>query len=245
MDLGLQKKRVLVQGSSTGIGFAIAKAFHAEGAKVAICSSDPDRIKKAAKELPGAIPFAFDLDQAGNGQKLVHEVIETLGGIDILITNTGGPPKGDFADLTLKDWELGFKRLWQSAVESILAALPSMKKERFGRILLSTSTSAKEPIPHLTVSTGFRSGLIGLMKSLSTEVAPHNITVNALLPGYTRTKRLEELKVPEEKLLSQIPMGRLAEPEEIAALALFLGSTKASYITGQAIACDGGLIRGI
>ncbi len=245
MDLGLQKKRVVVQGSSSGLGFAIAKAFSDEGAQLVICSRDQTKIEKAAKEIRGAIPLALDLDIPGNGRLLIQQAVQSLGGVDILVTNTGGPPKGDFADLTLQDWELGFKRLWQSAIESILEALPHMKKQQFGRIILSTSTAAKEPIPHLTISTGFRSGLIGLMKSISTEVAPYHITANALLPGYTRTERLKELKVSEEKLLAQIPMGRLGEPEELAALALFLSSTKASYITGQAIACDGGLIKGV
>jgi 3-oxoacyl-[acyl-carrier protein] reductase len=245
MDLGLKNKRVVVQGASSGIGFAIAKAFAKEGARVAICSSNPEKIKSAAAEIPGAIAFALDLDIPGHGRQLVQQAVFALGGIDILITNTGGPPKGDFATLSMEDWEKGFRRLWQSAVESILEALPHMKKQKFGRILFSASTSAKEPIPHLTLSTGMRSGLIGLMKTLSTEVAPYHITANALLPGYTRTERLKDLKVPEEKLLAQIPMGRLAEPEEIASLALFLGSNQASYITGQAIACDGGLIKGI
>lgn len=245
MDLGLKNKRVVVQGSSTGLGFAIAKAFSQEGAKVAICSTNEKRIKEAAANIPGSHPIVINLDIPGNGKRLIQQAVQLLGGIDILVTNTGGPPKGDFAELTLQDWEQGFHRLWQSAVESMLEALPHMKKQKWGRILLNTSTSAKEPIPHLTVSSGFRAGLIGLMKSLSREVAPHHITVNALLPGYTRTDRLAELKIPEEKLLSEIPMGRLAEPEELASLAVFLGSAKAAYITGQAVACDGGLIKGI
>ncbi|MES2274207.1 MAG: SDR family oxidoreductase [Chlamydiota bacterium] len=245
MDLGLKNKRVVVQGSSSGLGFAIAKGFADEGAKVAICSTNEKRIKQAAIDIPGAIPFVFDLDVPGNGRRFVKDAAKALGGIDILVTNTGGPPKGHFADLTLQDWEDGFRRLWLSAIESILEALPLMKKQKFGRILFSTSTAAKEPISYLTVSNGLRSGLIGLMKTLSTEVGPYNITANAILPGYTRTARLAELKVSEEKLTSQIPMGRLAEPDEFAALAVFLGSVQASYITGQAIACDGGLIKGI
>lgn len=245
MDLGLQKKRVVVQGSSSGLGFAIAQAFAQEGASVVICSTNSERIQQAASQIPGSIPLVFDLDIPGNGHLLIRQAVQKLGGIDILVTNTGGPPKGDFAELTSEDWEKGFRRLWQSAVESATEALVHMKKQRFGRIIFSTSTAAKEPIPHLTISNGFRSGLIGLMKSLSTEVGPYNITANAILPGYTRTDRLAELKVEEEKLIDQIPMKRLAEPKEFAALAVFLGSMQASYITGQAIACDGGLIKGI
>lgn len=245
MQLGLKNKRVVVQGSSTGLGFAIAKSFAQEGAKVVICSTNQERIQHAAAQIPGSIPLVFDLDIPGNGRLLIQRAAQALGGIDILITNTGGPPKGDFSELTTQDWEKGFRRLWLSATESIHEALPLMKHQKFGRIIMNTSTSAKEPIPHLTVSNGFRSGLIGLMKSLSREAAPFNITVNAIMPGYTKTDRLAELKVPEDKLIAEIPMNRLAEPEEFAALALFLGSMQASYITGQAIACDGGLIKGI
>ena len=245
MDLGLKNKRIVVQGSSSGLGFAIAKAFIEEGAKVVICSSHAERIQQAAVKIPPAIPLVYDLDIPGNGRLLIEQAIQRLGGIDVLVTNTGGPPKGDFAELTSQDWTQGFHRLWQSAADSIREALPSMKKQKFGRILLNTSTAAKEPIPHLTVSNALRAGLLGLMKSLSKEMAPHHITVNAMLPGYTRTDRLAELNIPEEKLISQVPMGRLAHPEELAALALFLSSTQASYITGQAIACDGGLIQGL
>lgn len=245
MDLGLKNKRVIVQGASSGLGFAIAKNFAHEGAKVAICSSNEARIQKAAKEIPGAIPFALNLDIPGNGKLLIQQAAQKLGGVDILITNTGGPAKGDIAELTFQDWEQGFRRLWQGAIESILETLPHMKKQQFGRIILSTSTSAKEPIAHLPISSSLRSGLLGFMKSLSMELGAHNITVNSILPGYTKTARLAELKVPEEDLIAQIPMGRLGTPEEFAALAVFLSSTQASYITGQAIACDGGLIKGI
>jgi 3-oxoacyl-[acyl-carrier protein] reductase len=245
MDLGLKGKRVAVQGASSGLGFAIAQGFSKEGALVAICSSNQERIEAAAHKIPNAHPFAIDLDAPGGGRSFVQKTVKALGGIDILVTNSGGPPKGDFSELEMQDWEKGYNRLWRGPLESILEALVHMKKQQFGRILLSTSTAAKEPIAHLNISTSFRAGLHGMMKALSQEVAPYQITVNAMMPGYTRTDRLAELKVPEEKLLTQIPMGRLADPEEYATLALFLASMKASYITGQAIACDGGLIRGI
>lgn len=245
MDLQLKNKRVLVQGSSSGLGFAIALAYAQEGAKVAICSRDEARIQAAAKEIPGSVPFVCDLDKVGAGKEIVQDVVKKLGGIDILVTNTGGPPKGKFPEVTTEDWQKGFVQLWLSATESIQEALKHMTAQKWGRILLSTSSAAREPIPGLTVSNGLRSGLIGLMKSLSMEVASQNITVNALLPGYTKTERLKEFKVPEEEFIKQIPAKRLGQPEEYAALAVFLGSELASYITGQAIACDGGLIRGI
>jgi len=245
MDLGLKGKRVLVQGASSGLGFAIAKAFSAEGAIVAICSRNEARIRTAAAKIPGAIPFAFDLTEKGSGTKLVKEVIKKLGGIDILVTNTGGPPKGLFSTLSIEDWQEGFEQLYLSVVESVLAVLPGMKSQKWGRILFSTSTAAKEPIAGLTVSNSLRPGLLGLMKSITLEVAAEGITVNAMLPGYTKTERLEELGVSEESLIRDVPARRLGTAEEYAALALFLGSMQAGYITGQSIAGDGGLIRGL
>lgn len=245
MDLGLKKKRVLVQGASSGLGFAIAQAFAKEGASVAICSRDEQRIKKAEREIPGAVGFVCDLDQKGESGQLVRAVVKKFGGIDILVTNTGGPPKGLFADLTLEDWQRGFEKLYLSAIESMREALPHMRAQKWGRILLSTSTAAKEPIAKLTVSNSLRAGLLGLMKTVSQEVAADGVTVNALLPGYTRTERLAELGVSEKELAKLIPAARLGRPEEYAALAAFLASEQASYITGQAIACDGGLIKGL
>ncbi len=245
MDLKLKNKRVLIQGSSSGLGLACAASFAAEGALVALCGRDEKHLKEAQKQAPGSIFFVCDLDQAGSGAQLVKDAVKKLGGIDILMTNTGGPPQGDFLKVSREDWVKGFERLWLSAVESIHEALPFMQSQKWGRILLSTSTAAKEPISGLTVSSSLRAGLLGLMKTLSQEVAKDGVTVNALLPGYTQTERLKELGVSEEELVRHIPARRLARPEEYASLATFLGSEKAGYITGQAIACDGGLIRGL
>ena len=245
MDLQLRGKRVLVQGSSSGLGFAIAKTYAEEGAKVAICSRDQKRIEEAARKIPGSIPLIADLSHKGDGARIVREVVQQWGGIDILITNSGGPTKGVFLKISVEDWEKGFRDLWLGALESIHEALPHMQKQKWGRILLSTSTAAKEPIFSLTISNALRSGLLGLMKTLSMEIARDSITVNALLPGYTKTNRLAELGSSETELTQTIPIGRLGKPEEYAALAAFLGSEKAAYITGQAIACDGGLIRGL
>ncbi len=245
MDLHLKGKRALILGSSDGLGFAVAKAFVEEGAKVALCSRDKKRIESAAQSLPGTLPFICDLDKSGEGKKLVEHVTQSLGGIDIIFINTGGPPAGTFATLSLSEWQKGFEKLYLSAIESIQACLPGMKKQGWGRILINTSTAAKEPISSLVISSGLRSGLLGLMKTLSNELAPFQITVNALLPGYIRTQRLKELGHSEEEISKEIPLGRLGSPEEFAALALFLGSEAASYITGQAIACDGGKLKGI
>ncbi len=242
MELGLKGKRALVQGSSSGLGFAIAQTLAEEGAKVAVASSNPERVKKAAKEAGAAAFFAIDLDQKGGGTALVRSACEALGGLDILVTNTGGPKPAPFLELELSDWEAGFQKLYMSAVESISSALLIMKKQKYGRILLITSDAAKEPIPGLTLSNGFRSGLLGLMKSISSEVAPIGITVNSVLPGFIKTKRLKELQL-DEKVVETIPARRFGEPSELAALCAFLVSDQARYITGQAISCDGGYLR--
>lgn len=244
MDLGLKGKRALVQGASAGLGFAIARALAAEGARVAICSRSEERLRKAASETGAATWVVADLTQPRAGAASVRQAAEKLGGLDILVNNTGGPPKGPFEELSTEQWQAGFQSLWLSAVESMREAIPLMKKNHWGRILLVTSAAAREPMPLLTISNGLRAGLLGLTKTVSNEIAGHGLTINALLPGYTDTERLRELNIPKEKITSQIPAGRLGRPEEFAALAAFLASDLAGYISGQAIACDGGYLRG-
>jgi 3-oxoacyl-[acyl-carrier protein] reductase len=244
MDLGLKGKRALVMGGSAGIGRAIAEALVAEGATVGICARNEARLREAASAMK-ATPFTCDLSVPGAGAKLVAEAQAKLGGVDILVTNTGGPPSGKFQDITPEAWQKGFQGLWMSAVDAMRAALPTMKERRWGRVLLITSVAAKEPLDGLTVSNGLRAGLLGLAKSVSLEVAPFGVTINALLPGYTRTERLAELAVDEKTMTSKIPAGRLGTTEELAALTTFLASTHAGYVTGQMIACDGGYLRGI
>jgi len=241
MDLKIKNKKALVLGSSSGLGFAIAKALSEEGVHVAITSRDLSRAKEAADKLPNATPYACDL-LAKDAGKII---IETVGLVDILVTNAGGPPMGNFLDLNPTDWEKGYRGLWMSAVQSIQAALPHMQKQKWGRIILSTSTSSKQPIPELTISNAYRPGLLGLMKTVAMEVASDSVTVNAIMPGSTHTRRMDDFKVPIEELAEQVPAKRLGKPEEFAALATFLASEPAAYITGQAIACDGGLIKGI
>ena len=245
MELHLKGKRALVQGASSGLGRAIAEALVREGAKVAVSSSNPDRIAIAAREMGAAAGIAADLSRPGAGTALIQQVERQLGGLDILVTNTGGPPKGPFEELTPAQWQEGFQSLWLSATDSIRAALPGMRQRKWGRILLVTSAAAREPMAGLNISNGLRAGLLGLTKSISNEVARDGITINALLPGYTDTERLQELNIPTDKITSQIPAGRLGKPEELAALAAFLASEPAAYVTGQAIACDGGYLRSI
>ena len=153
--------------------------------------------------------------------------------------------RGTFEQTTSEQWQEGFQALWLGATESIQAVLPGMKERRWGRILLVTSFAAKEPMPNLTVSNGLRAGLLGLAKSVSSEIAPFGITINCLLPGYTDTDRIRELKTPLEAIAARVPAGRIGKPEEFGALAAFLASEPAAYITGQSIACDGGVLRSI
>lgn len=245
MELGLARKRALVMGGTSGIGFSIAKALLAEGAQVAICGKNEVKLEKAAKELKAHFAVPCDLNLPSAGKELTQKVIAKMGGIDILICNTGGPRKATFEETNEQDWLQGFRGLWMSTVDSIQGALPGMRAAHWGRILLITSVAAKEPMPSLTISNGLRAGLLGLTKSMSNEIAADGITINALLPGFTRTDRLKELNLPEEKMTAQVPARRLGEPEEIAALATFLASTQAGYVTGQTIACDGGYLKGI
>lgn len=244
MDLKIKGKRALVLGASAGLGRAVAETLIREGVRVAVVSRDEKRILAAAKEIGAEAGLVGDLTRPGDATRVVKEAIAKLGGVDILLVNSGGPPKVPFAELTLPQWQEGFQNLWLSAIEAIQAAMPGMKERKWGRILFVTSVAAKEAMPQLTISNGLRAGLLGLTRTLSNEVAADGITVNSLLPGFTRTERLKELNLPEEKMTTQIPARRLGEPGELAALATFLASDQAAYITGQSIACDGGYLRG-
>lgn len=245
MDLKIKGKRALVMGASSGIGRAIAEALIQEGARVAICARGEEKLQATAKAIKSEIALPCDVSKPGAAKKLVEDVSKKLGGLDILVTNTGGPAKGDFLDVSSDAWEAGFRNLYMSVVEALQAAIPGMKAQRWGRVLLVTSAAAREPMPKLTISNGLRSGLSGLVKSLSNEFAGFNITINALLPGYTDTDRLRELAIPMEKMTGQIPAGRLGKPEEMGAVAAFLSSAAAAYLTGQSIAVDGGYLRSL
>ena len=244
MDLGLNNKSALVTGASRGLGKAIAAALSAEGAKVAICARDTARLEAAAKEV-GAIAFSADLSQPGAADSVLQQATDKLGGIDILVVNTGGPPAGGFAAISGDAWRAAFEGLWMSAVDLIRGALPGMRQRRWGRIMIVTSVSAQEPLPNLMISNALRPGLHGLVNALSREVAADGVTVNAIMPGYTLTERIRELGVDEKQAAAQIPAGRMGRPQEFAALAAFLASEQAGYICGQAIACDGGFLRAI
>ncbi|MBV8784222.1 MAG: SDR family oxidoreductase [Gammaproteobacteria bacterium] len=244
MNLGLESRTALVMGASGGIGKSIAQTLVKEGARVAICARHPAKVAAAAAEL-GAEGIVADLSAPGGAAGAVRQAEERLGRVDVLVVNTGGPPPGLFTALEDGTWRTAFEGLWMSSVGAIRAALPGMQKRRWGRIVVITSIAAKEPVPTLMLSNSLRAGLHGLVNALSKEVAPDGITINALMPGFTLTERLGELKLDLDKLATQIPARRIGQPEDLAAVAAFLASGPASYLTGQAIAVDGGLQQSI
>jgi 3-oxoacyl-[acyl-carrier protein] reductase len=244
MDLGLNNKRALVTGASKGLGKAVAAALRAEGATVAICARHAGRIAAAAKEI-GAAGLVGDLSVPGAAANIVQQAIDKLGGVDILVVNTGGPPAGTFESTGDEAWRGAFENLWMSTVDLIRGCLPGMRERRFGRIMIVTSMTSREPLAKLMISNALRPGIHGLVNALSREVAGDGITVNAVMPGYTLTERLRDIGIDEQHIAAQIPAGRLGRPEEFAALATFLASEQAGYICGQAIACDGGYLHTI
>ena len=244
MDLGLRGRRALVMGASSGLGRAAAEALLAEGTQVAISARGEQRLTEAARQL-GAVGIVSDVSVPGAAAALVGEAERRIGPLDILVVNTGGPPAGQFADLSEAAWRTAFEALWMSSVGALLAALPGMRARRWGRVIVVTSIAAREPVTKLMLSNSLRAGLHGLINSLSKEVAGDGVTVNALLPGYTMTERLGDLKLDLAKLEQQIPAHRLGSASDFGAVAAFLASEQANYITGQALACDGGLLQSI
>lgn len=262
MDLGLKGKAALVCGSSQGIGRAIADALAAEGADVVINGRSPEKLARVRGEIAAAtgaqvIAVPADLTDATAINDLVNAAEGALGRIDILVTNTGGPPSGPFESHSEDVWRKAIAQNLESVVNLVRAALPGMKERRWGRIVNMTSISVKQPVAGLILSNTIRAGVTGFTKTISNEAAPFNVTVNSVLPGYTRTERLVELaKAVAGRTGTTVegayagweketPMARLGEPAEVAALVAFLCSEKAGYITGQAVAVDGGWIKAL
>ncbi len=241
MDLSLKGKKALVMGSSAGIGYAVAESLIKEGAEVILCARNPETLKEAVTKIGARGYVVADLSKSGEAKRATQEAVEKLGGLDILVCNTGGPAKGNFLEVSLEQWQLDFQSLWLSVVESLHVALPSMQKQNYGRVLMVTSIAAKEPLPGLTTSNGLRAGLEGLCKSLANEFSHAGITFNVLRPGYTNTDRLKALNLSPDRIKEMVPAGRLGEPQELADLACFLSSPLAGYITGQCLSIDGGV----
>lgn len=243
MDLNLKGKKALVMGSSDGIGKAIAASLIAEGALVCLNSRTESKLVKTKEELGANCFIAKDLSKKGAALELVREASKLLDGIDILITNTGGPQKNNFRDVSDEQWQEDFQSLWMTPVEAIRELIPEMQKNKYGRIIMVTSIAAVEPLAGLTTSNGLRAGLAGLARSISNEYAKDGITLNLLLPGYTETDRLKTLNLSADVVKGLVPAGRLGDPRELADLATFLASEKGAYITGQSIAVDGGALK--
>ena len=246
MDLGLEGRVALVTAASSGIGFGIARALAAEGAFVAISSPTKERVEAAAEEI-GARPYVHDSNDLDAAPRVVDRVEADLGPLSVLVFNTGGPPGGEPLDFTRDQWERAYRELVLAPMGFIERAVPGMHERGFGRVLNVSSSAAREPILPLMLSTTHRSGMLGAFKLLARRLAGAGITFNTLLPGRIATARIAHLhgslEQAEAAAGEQIPIGRLGTIEEIGAAGAFLCSAAASYITGQALAVDGGLMQ--
>jgi 3-oxoacyl-[acyl-carrier protein] reductase len=248
VDLGVEGRVALVMGASQGIGQAIAQTLAEEGARVAFASRSQEKLDAAAEETGGeTATFVADTADLDRLAKLPGEVEEALGPIDILVTNTGGPPLGGALDHELDEWELAYRSLVLAPRVLVEAVLPDMRERGWGRIVNVGSSSTREPIPGLNLSNTHRMAAVGFFKTLASEVAGDGITVNTVATGRFATERLAanagSMEAAEEAARQQVPAGRLGEPSEYGDLVAFLSSDRASYITGTVIPIDGGLLR--
>jgi 3-oxoacyl-[acyl-carrier protein] reductase len=250
MDLGIDGRVALVMGASKGIGRGIAESLAREGAKVAIASRSREQIDATAEAIHGHVTAfvadAGDLDGLG---RLVADVEGELGPVDILVANTGGPPKGLALDNSIEEWEEAYRSLVLGVRVLVEAVLPGMRERGWGRIVNVGSSSTVEPIPTLTISNSLRQAAVGFLKTLSREVAADGITVNTVVTGKFATDRLAEnegsLEKAEENARGMVPAARLGLPEEFGDLVAFLASDRAAYINGTTIPIDGGLLRSV
>jgi 3-oxoacyl-[acyl-carrier protein] reductase len=262
VDLGIRGRVALVAAASRGLGRAIAYELAREGATLVLCARGASTLEATRESIAAStgadvhsvVADVSDREQIG---RVTSEAMTRFGRVDILVTNAGGPPAGTFETHTWDTWERAVNLTLRSAVELTRAVLPGMRERKWGRIINVTSIAVKQPVDNLILSNAVRSAVTGFARTLANEVATDGITVNNILPGYTRTERVEELAqataakegVDRRAILArfegQIPMKRLGEPEEFAALAAFLASERASYITGQSIAVDGGWIKSL
>ena len=262
MDLGITGKIALIAASSQGLGSAVAQELAAEGADLVMCARGEETLRAACnaiRERSGAEVIAIpgDLSVTGDVERIVRTGLEHFGRIDILVTNSGGPPAGVFENIGRENWDDAVRGLLMSVIDLVRLVLPGMKERGWGPILNITSIAVKQPVDNLMLSNSIRAAVTGFARTLANEVAPFGITVNNILPGFTATERVEELArtlAGKEGLEpgdirarweSEIAMRRLGRPEEFAAAAAFLVSQRASYITGSSIAVDGGWIRSL
>lgn len=250
MDLGIDGRVALVMGASKGLGRGIAAALAAEGARVAIASRSRERLDAVVAELDGDVTaFVGDAGDLERMAALPNEVEAALGPVEILVTNSGGPPVGTALDNSLEEWEEAFRSLVLGVRVLVGAALPGMRRQGWGRIVNVGSNSTAEPVPTLTLSNANRLAAIGFLKTLAREVAADGITVNTVATGKFATDRLAEnhgsMEAAEQSGRETVPAGRLGLPAEYGDLVAFLASDRAAYITGTTIPIDGGLLRSV
>jgi 3-oxoacyl-[acyl-carrier protein] reductase len=257
MDLGLKGCRALIAGASKGLGKACAKSLADEGARVFICARNENDIKRAAAEIGAAGYCAADVSRPTDVKRVVADAIVALGGLDILVTNAGGPPTGPFDKAGDGDWDIGHQLTLMSAVRLIREALPALKASRRGRIVNLTGYGVKEPMTDLVVSDSVRAAVTVMAKTIASDLAPFGITVNNIAPGPIMTDRLVAIHAARAKNLGvtadeqlktfseTIPVRRIGKPEEIGDLCAYLCSLQAGYLTGQSIVVDGGVNRAI
>lgn len=254
MELGLQGRVALVTGASSGIGLAVARSLAREGATVALAARRLDLLRDIAASVKAdggnAEAFFFDQNDPKSPRRLVDEVSEKLGGVDVLIANGGGPKAGTYLQTPIEEWDRGYAASLRAMLELVNSALPGMRERKWGRIVALTSMSVKEPIPTLVLSNSLRVALVAALKTLSGEVAIDGVTINSIATGRILTERLLELYDNDERALREaaereVPMRRAGSPEEFAPLVTFLAGTPAAYITGQTIAIDGGFIKSL
>jgi 3-oxoacyl-[acyl-carrier protein] reductase len=262
MDFGLKDKVAFVAGASQGIGKATAIELSKEGAKVALCALDDPELPKAVEEIRSitgneVIGIPANLTVTEDARNFIRKGLEYFGTVDILVNNSGGPPDRKFLEIDEELWKFGFRLNLLSTITMTREAVPVMMEKRWGRIINMTSVSVKQPIEGLILSNTMRIGVVGLAKTLSNELAPYNITVNNVCPAYIATERVRKLSLdvaekqgatPEEiirKWESQMPIGRMGKPDEVAALIAFLASERAGFITGDSIQIDGGYYKGV
>jgi|ERR1035437_6968497 3-oxoacyl-[acyl-carrier protein] reductase len=262
MEMGLKNRVAVVAASSQGLGRATAEAFAAEGCRLAICARNQQALNAVAEKIRGeykaeVLAEPFDVTDAGAVRDFVNAVVQKFGGIDICVTNAGGPPAKGFLATTIDEWKRAVDLNFMSAVYFTHAVIPHMQKKRWGRIITITSITTKQPVADLVYSNAVRAAVVGLVKSLANEFGKDGILVNNVGPGYTATDRLKELahsrsaasgkteKEIFEGWSADAPLKRLGDPRELADAIVWLASERASYITGQTILVDGGLYKGL
>lgn len=262
MDLGLNGKIALVAAASRGLGRAVAEELAREGAHLVVCARGEPALRETAEAIRAStgatvLEVVADVSELADRARVVDAAMSRFGRVDVLVTNGGGPPAGPFESHDDDAWRTAIRQNFESVVGLVRAVLPGMKERRWGRIVNITSIAVKQPVDNLILSNSVRAAVTGFARTLANEVAPFGITVNNVMPGYTRTQRVTDLAARNAELRGtsadvergawegQIPMGRLGEPAEFAAMVAFLASERASYTTGASVPVDGGWIRAL